>query len=174
MFGKRKKNEVNLTEGSIVGGLISFAIPLFLGQLLQQFYNMADAWVVGNFSSNDAFAAVSLASNLSFVVIGLFNGIAIGGGVVISRYYGAKDEKQTSLAIHTNLLFGILAGVLSTVLGLLLVPTLLRWMNTPESVLPHALDYFNMYFGGVSTVILYNTCMSIMRAVGDSVRRFII
>lgn len=170
MFGKRKKNEVNLTEGSIVGGLISFAIPLFLGQLLQQFYNMADAWVVGNFSSNDAFAAVSLASNLSFVVIGLFNGIAIGGGVVISRYYGAKDEKQTSLAIHTNLLFGILAGVFSTVLGLLLVPTMLRWMNTPESVLPHALDYFNMYFSGVSTVILYNTCMSIMRAVGDSVR----
>ena len=170
MFSKGKKKEVNLTEGSIVGGLIIFAIPLFLGQLLQQFYNMADAWVVGNFASNDAFAAVSLASNLSFVVIGLFNGIAIGGGVVISRYYGAKDEEQTRLAIHTNLLFGILAGILSTVAGLLFVPTLLRWMNTPESVMPHALDYFNMYFAGVSTVIMYNTCMSIMRAVGDSVR----
>ena len=170
MFGKGKKKEVNLTEGSIVGGLIAFAIPLFLGQLLQQFYNMADAWVVGNFASNDAFAAVSLASNLSFVVIGLFNGIAIGGGVVISRYYGAQDEEQTNLAIHTNLLFGILAGILSTVVGLLFVPTLLKWMNTPESVMPHALDYFNMYFAGVSTVIMYNTCMSIMRAVGDSVR----
>ena len=170
MFSKGKKKEVNLTEGSIIGGLIAFAIPLFLGQLLQQFYNMADAWVVGNFASNDAFAAVSLASNLSFVVIGLFNGIAIGGGVVISRYYGAKDEEQTNLAIHTNLLFGILAGILSTVAGLLFVPTLLKWMNTPESVMPHALDYFNMYFAGVSTVIMYNTCMSIMRAVGDSVR----
>ena len=170
MFSKGKNKEVNLTEGSIVGGLIAFAIPLFLGQLLQQFYNMADAWVVGNFASNDAFAAVSLASNLSFVVIGLFNGIAIGGGVVISRYYGAKDEEQTNLAIHTNLLFGILAGILSTVAGLLFVPTLLKWMNTPESVMPHALDYFNMYFAGVSTVIMYNTCMSIMRAVGDSVR----
>ncbi len=170
MFTKGKKKEVNLTEGSILGGLISFAIPLFLGQLLQQFYNMADAWVVGNFSSNDAFAAVSLAGNLTFVVIGLFNGIAIGGGVVISRYFGAKDEEQTSLAIHTNLLFGILAGILSTLAGLLLVPTLLKWMNTPESVMPHALDYFNIYFAGVSTVILYNTCMSIMRAVGDSVR----
>ena len=170
MFSKGKKKKVNLTEGSIIGGLIAFAIPLFLGQLLQQFYNMADAWVVGNFASNDAFAAVSLASNLSFVVIGLFNGIAIGGGVVISRYYGAKDEEQTNLAIHTNLLFGILAGILSTVAGLLFVPTLLKWMNTPESVMPHALDYFNMYFAGVSTVIMYNTCMSIMRAVGDSVR----
>lgn len=170
MFGKGKKKEVNLTEGSIIGGLIAFAIPLFLGQLLQQFYNMADAWVVGNFASNDAFAAVSLAGNLTFVVIGLFNGIAIGGGVVISRYYGAKDEKQMNLAIHTNLLFGILAGVLSTILGLLLVPILLKWMNTPDSVMPDALSYFNIYFAGVSTVILYNTCMSIMRAVGDSVR----
>ncbi len=172
MFGKNQaaKKKVDLTEGSIIGGLFSFAVPLFLGQLLQQFYNMADAWVVGNFSTNDAFAAVSLAGNLSFVVIGLFNGIAIGGGVVISRYYGAKDEEQLKLAIHTNLLFGILAGIMSTILGLLLVPTLLRWMNTPESVMPDALAYFNFYFGGVSTVILYNTCMSIMRAVGDSVR----
>lgn len=172
MFGNKKGQNkgAGLTEGSIVAGLISFAIPLFLGQLLQQFYNMADAWVVGNFSSNDAFAAVSLAGNLTFVVIGLFNGIAIGGGVVISRYFGAKNEEQTDLAIHTNLLFGIFASIMSTALGLLLVPTLLKLMNTPDSVMPHALDYFTIYFAGVSTVIMYNTCMAIMRAVGDSVR----
>ena len=84
--GKEKK-QVDLTEGSIIKALIAFAIPLFFGQLLQQFYNMADAWVVGNFASNDAFAAVSMAGNLTFVVIGLFNGIAIGGGVIISRYF---------------------------------------------------------------------------------------
>lgn len=167
---RKEKKEVNLTEGSIIGGLVAFAVPLFLGQLLQQFYNMADAWVVGNFSTNDAFAAVSMASNLTFVVIGLFNGIAIGGGVVISRYFGAKNEEQTSLAIHTNLLFGIIAGILSTAAGLLMVPLLLEWMNTPDSVMPHALDYFNIYFAGVSTVIMYNTCMAVMRSVGDSVR----
>ena len=167
--GKEKK-QVDLTEGSIIKALIAFAIPLFFSQLLQQFYNMADAWVVGNFATNDAFAAVSMASNLTFVVIGLFNGIAIGGGVVISRYFGAKDEEQTSLAIHTNLLFGIIASILSTILGLFLVPPLLKWMNTPDSVMPDALSYFNTYFIGVSTVIMYNTCMAIMRAVGDSVR----
>ena len=143
--GKEKK-KADLTEGSIIKALIAFAIPLFFSQLLQQLYNMADAWVVGNFASNDAFAAVSMASNLTFVVIGLFNGIAIGGGVVISRYFGAKDEEQTSLAIHTNLLFGIIASILSTIMGLLLVPTLLKWMNTPDSVMPDALSYFNNYF----------------------------
>lgn len=171
MFFKNLKmgKDVSLTEGSIVKGLFAFAVPLFFGQLLQQFYNMADAWVVGNFASNDAFAAVSLAGNLTFIVIGLFNGIAIGGGVVISRYFGAKDEEKTQLAIHTNLFFGIIASFVSTAAGLFLVPHLLAWMKTPDSVMPDALMYFNIYFAGVSTVIMYNTCMAIMRAVGDSV-----
>ena len=91
----QKKNPASLTEGSIVRGLLGFAVPLFLGQLLQQLYNMADAWVVGNFAENDAFAAVSMASHISFLIIGFFNGIAIGGGVVICRYFGAKNERET-------------------------------------------------------------------------------
>lgn len=163
------KEKVNLTEGPIAKGLITFAVPLMLGQLLQQLYNMADAWVVGNFASNDAFAAVSMAGNLTFAVIGLFNGIAIGGGVVISRYFGAKDEEKVRTAIHTNFLMGLIAAVISTALGLILVPHILQWMKTPDSVMKEALAYFRIYFAGVSTVIMYNTCMAIMRAVGDSV-----
>ena len=166
--GYRMKEKGNLTEGSIARGLIAFAIPLFLGQLLQQFYNMADAWVVGNFASNDAFAAVSMAGNLIFAVIGLFNGIAIGGGVVISRYFGAKDQEGVRTAVHTNFLMGLIAAVISTIMGLFLVPYILQWMKTPDSVMKEALAYFRIYFAGVSTVILYNTCMAIMRAVGDS------
>ena len=159
---------VELTQGPVAGGIIRFAIPLFLGQLLQQFYNMADAWVVGNFADNDAFAAVSSGGSLTFLIIGFFNGIAIGGGVVISRYFGAKDSERVQKAIHTNFLFGILASALATAAGLLLVPGLLRLMKTPESVLPHSLTYFRIYFAGVSTIILYNICMSIMRSLGDS------
>lgn len=98
---------IDLTKGSIVKGIIQFAIPLFLGQLLQQFYNMADAWVVGNFADNDAFAAVSSGGSLTFLIIGFFNGISIGGGVIISRYFGAKEDKSVQKAIHTNFLFGI-------------------------------------------------------------------
>ncbi len=89
---KKEKTRVDLTQGSVAVGLLRFALPLFFGQLLQQFYHMADSWVIGNFCSNDAFAAVSSGGSLTFLVIGLFNGIAMGGGVVISRYYGAKDE----------------------------------------------------------------------------------
>lgn len=169
MAGRTQKGTVLLTEGSIVKGILSFAIPLFLGQLLQQFYNVADAWVVGNFADNDAFAAVSSAGSLTFMIIGFFNGIAIGGGVVISKYFGAKDEKNVKIAIHTNFLFGLIASALSTAVGLMLIPVLLRLMNTPESVLPSSLLYFRIYFAGVSTIILYNIGMSIMRALGDSI-----
>ena len=158
----------SLTQGSIVRCILSFALPLFLGQLLQQLYNMADAWVLGNFAENEAFAAVSSGGSLTFLIIGFFNGIAIGGSVIISRYYGAGDEENVVRAIHTNFLFGVIASVLSTVVGLLLVPRLLTLMNTPDSVLPYSLLYFRIYFGGVFTVILYNICMAIMRSLGDS------
>ena len=125
------RREISLTEGPIARGILAFTFPLFMGQLLQQFYNMADAWVVGNFADNNAFAAVSSAGNLIFLIIGFFNGIAIGGGVVISRYFGAGDEKSVTKAIHTNVLMGILASILATAAGLLLIHQILVWMRTP-------------------------------------------
>lgn len=165
----KKKAAIDLTNGSIIKGMVSFAVPVFLGQLLQQFYNMADAWVVGNFADNDAFAAVSSAGSLIFLITGFFSGIAIGGGVIISRYVGAGNKELISRSIHTNFLFGILASLSSTLVGLLLVPKLLTWMKVPESVLPNSKSYFMIYFAGVSTVIMYNVGMSILRALGDSI-----
>ena len=102
-----KRNDLDLTQGPILGALVNFSIPLFFGQLLQQLYNMADAWVVGNFASIDAFSGVTVAGNLTWVIIGLFNGMSVGGGVVVSRWFGAKDEDMTRKAIHSNLLFEI-------------------------------------------------------------------
>ena len=164
------KRTQSLTTGSIPGSILRFALPLFLGQLLQQFYNMADAWVIGNFADNNAFAAVSSGGNLTFLIIGFFSGIGIGGGVVISRYFGAQDRANTQLAIHTDFFFGILASLTATAAGLLIVPKLLVWMKTPADVLPYSLQYFRVYFGGVTTIVLYNICMSIMQAEGDSLQ----
>lgn len=158
----------NLTEGYIAKGILGFAIPLFLGQLLQQLYNIADAWVVGNFADNNAFAAVSSTGSLIFLIIGFFSGVASGGGVIISKYFGAKDEKAVEKSIHTNFLFGIIASVSATIVGLALAPRILRWMNTPIEVVGESLTYLNIYFAGVSTIILYNICMAIMQALGDS------
>ena len=159
----------DLTEGSIGRGLLAFAIPLFLGQLLQQLYNVADAWVVGNFANNNAFAAVSSTGSMAFLIIGFFSGVATGGGVIISKYFGAKNYDAVEKAVHTNFLFGIIASVLATVVGVLITPWLLKIMKTPDEVLPEAITYLRIYFGGVSTIIMYNIGMAIMRALGDSI-----
>lgn len=158
----------DLTEGPIARGITGFAVPIFLGQLLQQLYNVADAWVVGNFADNNAFAAVASSGSLVFLIIGFFNGVAIGGGVVISHYFGAKDKKSVQCAIHTNFLFGLVSSVAATVFGLLGLPYLLALMKIPEEVLPESFTYFRIYIAGVTTVIMYNICMAIMRALGDS------
>ncbi|MBP5160289.1 MAG: MATE family efflux transporter, partial [Lachnospiraceae bacterium] len=159
---------IDLTTGSIRKGMISFAVPLFFGQLLQQLYNLADAWVVGNFADNKSFAAVSSTGSLVFLIIGFFGGIGIGGGVVISRYVGAKDKEMVSKAIHTNILLAIMASVIATTFGLVFVEGILKLMDTPAEVLPESTTYLGIYFAGVSTVIIYNSGMSILRSLGDS------
>ena len=84
---QKRSTAVNLTEGPIAKSILMFAMPLLVGQILQQFYNLADAWVIGNFADNNAFAAVSSAGSMIFLIVGLFNGIAMGGGVIISKYF---------------------------------------------------------------------------------------
>lgn len=165
---KTNQETVDLTKGSAARGIIGFTIPLILGQLLQQLYNMADAWVIGNFADNTAFAAVSTSGSLVFLIVGLFNGIAIGGGVVISRYFGAGDEKNVERAVHTNILFGIAASVVVTIVGVFGAPQILMLMQVPENVLPESITYFQIYFAGSVTIVMYNMFMSIMRALGDS------
>lgn len=161
--------QIDLTEGPIAKGILTFAIPLFIGQLLQQLYNIADAWVVGNFADNDSFAAVSSTGSMTFLIIGFFSGLALGGGVIISKYYGAKDFDNVEKSIHTNFLFGLISSIFSTIIGILITPLILQLMKTPTDVLPKSTAYLRIYFGGVSTIIMYNVGMSIMRALGDSI-----
>ena len=107
-----------MTEGSISKKIIFFAIPLFLGNLFQQLYNTADSLIVGNFLGSNALAAVSSSGNLIFLMVGFFNGIALGAGVVIARYYGARQTERLQTAIHTTVAFGLAAGVVLTAVGI--------------------------------------------------------
>ena len=147
---------------------MSFAIPLFLGNLFQQMYNTADSLIVGNILGSDALAAVSSSGSLIFLLVGFFNGIAVGAGVVISKYFGAKDYENLKKAVHTDVAFGLVAGVLLTVIGMALAPQILVWMGTPEEVLPNSILYFRMYFAGSLAFVMYNIVMGILQAVGDS------
>ena len=160
--------QTSMLEGSIWKGLISFAIPIFLGNLFQQLYNTADTLIVGNFIGKQALAAVSSSSNLIFMLIGLLQGTALGAGVLIAKFYGARDEKNLHLAVHTGLAFGLVGGVILTAAGVILTPQILRWMGTPSDVLPNSIVYFRTYFLGVLAVFLYNISMGILQSVGDS------
>ena len=157
-----------MTEGPIWKKIIFFAIPIFLGNLFQQMYNTADSLIVGNFLGSNALAAVSSSGNLIYLMIGFFNGIAIGAGVVIARYYGARDEVSVEQAVHTTVAFGLVASVVLTIVGVFFAPQILIWMKTPEDVLPESVSYFRVYFMGSTGFVMYNIFVGILQAVGDS------
>ena len=160
--------EVRMTEGPIAKQLISFAVPLLLGNLFQQLYNTADALIVGNLLGNSALAAVTGTGTLVFLLVGFFGGISMGAGVVVSRFFGSRETEKMRAAIHTNIAFGLAAGGFLTVVGMLFTPQMLRWMGTPEGVMPQAAAYIRTYFAGSVGLVMYNQCQGIMQAVGDS------
>lgn len=135
-------SKTRMTEGSISQKIIFFAIPLLLGNLFQQLYNTADSLIVGNFLGSNALAAVSSSSNLIFLMVGFINGIAMGAGVVIARYYGAKNSDNLHKAIHTTVAFGFVAGSVLTVVGMYFAPKILVLMGTPAEMLPESVAYF--------------------------------
>lgn len=157
-----------MTEGPIGRKIIAFALPLFLGNLFQQLYNTADSLIVGNFLGSNALAAVSSSGNLIFLMVGFFHGIAAGAGVVIARYYGARELKSVKKAVHTTIAFGLVAGIFLTIAGVLLTSHILIWMGTPADVLPESTVYFRIYFMGSLSFVMYNVFVGILQSVGDS------
>lgn len=157
-----------MTEGKISKKIILFAMPIFLGNLFQQLYNIVDSLVVGNVLGKDALAAVSSSGSLIFLIVGFISGIFVGAGVIIARYYGAKDMKELSIAVHTTIAFGLIAGIFVTIAGMAFTPWMLTMMGTPADVLPNSILYFRLYFAGGIAIVMYNTCMGIFQAVGDS------
>ena len=165
-----QKGTQNMTVGSVRRAIVSFAMPIFLSQLFQQLYNAADSVIVGNLLGKQALAAVSSSASLIQLLTALMIGIALGAGVVISRHFGAEDYDTLSRAIHTTAAFGLIAGAALTVVGVLLSPTLLRWMGTAPDVMENSVVYFRNYFLGSMAVMLYNVFTGIMNALGDSRR----
>ena len=164
------KQSVNLLQGDIKSGLLRFALPLFLGQVFQQMYNMVDALVVGNLCGENALAAVTSTGSLIFLIVGFFGGVYGGVGVVIARCFGAGDEYQVKRAVGTAVLGTVLSGAFLTLLGYFGSPILLRWMDTPAEVMGDAVDYLGIYFLGILFVVLYNSAVGIFQAIGDSKR----
>ena len=167
---QHKQKAVLMTEGPIWRCLLLFALPLMAGNLFQQLYNTVDSIVVGNFVGKEALAAVGSTDSVINTFIGFFSGMSTGAGVIISQYYGGKKEEKVSIAVQTTIALTLCMSILCTVLALLLVPSLLRLMGTPDDVFPEAATYLRIYFIGVTGLLFYNMGAGILRAVGDSRR----
>ena len=162
------KKQTSLTSGSVAGGMLTFAIPIFLSNLFQQLYNAVDSLIVGNFLGGQALAAVGSSGSLIFLLTGFVNGVSLGAGVLVARYYGARDGENLKKAVHTTVALGVAAGLVLTVVGVALTPQILRWMGTPADVIDQSIVYFRVYFMGCIAVVLYNVGASILQSVGDS------
>ena len=159
-----------MTAGSIPRLLITFAIPLLIGNLFQQLYNTVDSIVVGNYVGKEALAAVGCTGPVINALVSVFIGLSTGSTVVIAQYFGAKDTEKLSQAVHTTILLTLATCVLLTAVGVLATPVMLRMMQTPEDVFDQAAEYLRIFFCGITGVHLYNSCAAILRAVGDSTR----
>lgn len=165
-----KSKTMDMTEGSIAKLLIMFAIPLLLGNVFQYLYNTVDSLVVGNFVGKEALAAVGSTTYIINTLVMFFNGLSVGASVIISRYFGAHDDEMLHKAIETTMALTFASSIVCTVLGTAIAPVLLRFMDTPEDVLPSSSVYLRIYFSGVSGLLIYNMGSGILRAVGDTKR----
>ena len=167
---EEKKKSRLMTEGSIWKSILLFSVPLILGNMLQQLYNTADSIIVGNFVGSNALAAVGSSGSPIFLLIGFSQGIAVGAGVVVSQFLGAKDREDAHTAVHTSLALSAILGAILTVCGVAVSRALLTAMNTPAEVLEDAVLYMRLYFGGVLFSVVYNMAAGILNAAGNSKR----
>ena len=158
----------SMTEGKPLPLILQFAVPLLIGNLLQQTYNIIDAAIVGRILGPDALAGVGASSSVQFLVLGFCIGVCCGFGIPVARSFGAQDyEKMRSDIFHGMVLTGLFAVVL-TVLCALLCPQILRLLSTPEDIYTNAYQYLLIIFLGIPFNLLYNLLSGIFRSVGDS------
>ena len=171
-----KKHDVaadmhGITEGVIWKQMLLFFFPILLGTFFQQLYNTVDAMVVGKFVGKQALAAVGGATGtLVNLIVGFFVGLSSGATVIISQYFGAREENGVSRTVHTAIAMGLGGGLILSIAGIIVSPAILRLMDTPEEVMAYATTYIRIYFAGMIPSLIYNIGSGILRAVGDSKR----
>ena len=166
----KRKGNTDLTEGKVWKVIVRFAVPLLVGNLLQQFYNITDSTIVGLFLGKEALAAVSASFFIYYFIISLVIGVGSGTTVVISQLFGAKQYQKVQLAFSSFFIFMLVGGIILSIAGIIFAEPVFRLTNTPEEVIPQAVAYFRIYIGGTFLFVTFNSIISILRGVGESVR----
>ena len=163
-----KKRERDMLHGPLAGSILLYTIPIILTSYLQLLFNAADLVVVGRFCGSVSVAAVGVTGAITNLIVNLFMGLSVGAGVAVAHAIGGRESETVHRTVHTALLTALVGGVVLTVVGVIWSPTFLRWMDTPENVLPLSSIYMRIYFGGITFTLVYNYCTSILRAAGDT------
>lgn len=159
---------VNMSTGRPLKLLLRFALPLLIGNLFQQAYNLADSIIVGRFIGSHALAAVGATGSVSFLFFSVCNGISSGGGIVTAQYFGEGDNHKVVLSIVNSAYIMFSTSLLMGLVSFLLTPTALGLMGTPAEILPDSITYMRMTCLSVPLIAVYNYAASMLRALGDS------
>ncbi len=162
------KRNVDMLHGSLYKGILSYTIPIMLTSLLQLLFNAADLVIVGQFCGSISVAAVSATGAITNLIVNLFIGLSVGAGVTVAHGLGGHHDDEVHCVVHTALPTALAAGALLTVVGVVFTDDFLRFMKTPDNVLPLSAVYMRIYFGGMVFSMVYNFCASILRAAGDT------
>ena len=163
-----KKNNQNMLQGPLVGGIIAYTVPIILTSVLQLLFNAADLVVVGRFCGSISVAAVGATGSITALIVNLFIGLSVGAGVTVAHGVGSREDEVVHRTVHTAIPMALVSGAVLTVLGMLLSEKLLTMMGTPENVLKLSTVYMQIYFAGITFTMIYNFAASILRAVGDT------
>ena len=166
----KKSYEIDMCNGSILDKLVSFSIPLMLSGILQLLFNAVDIIVVGQFTGNEALAAVGSTTALINVFVNLFIGISLGASVLAARFYATGQEKEMTETVHTSITLALISGIAMGIIGVIAAKGALELMDTPDNVLNLSTLYMRIYFMGMPFFMLYNYGAAILRAVGDTKR----
>ena len=161
-------NVVDMTKGNVTKLLLQFTIPLLIGNLVQQFYNIVDSIVVGKYVGSEALGAVGAVGNVMFIFFALCMGLSAGVGILVAQYFGADDYEKVKKTIINCVYVVSSAGILMSILSVVFAPTILEWMNTPAENYQYALEYMRITGAATIVVAAYNAISAILRALGDS------
>ena len=163
-----EKKTLDLTQGTIWKVLAAFILPIIAGSLIQQLYTTVDAIIVGRFVGKEGLAAVDSVGTLFKFPINFLNGMSAGATIIVSRFFGQKNDDELDCTIHTAYTIALILGVVCSAAGAVFAPILLNWLAVPQDIYGITLLYVRIYFAGLWTVTLYNMISGVIRAFGDS------
>lgn len=165
-----KSNSIDMVNGTLVGKIIKFAMPIAASTILQQLFNSADVAVAGHFVGSNALAAVGSNSAVISMFVTLITGLSVGANVIIAKFIGENRKDKISNAVHTSFSFSILCGLFLLLVGMIISRPVLELISTPANVLDSAVLYLRIYFVGIPFIVIYNFCSSMLRSIGDTKR----